>query len=229
MFTVTPEFFEDLCAFSSGLLSFSKGHPEVDRLRTSHLQWLMDTKQEEKAGEVCGRISMFIVLINLSVVFIVIVIVIVIVRTYYCRGLLTDLYITGLRVTRKEVCPKLRHIVGSQLLDNRSRVSCVHFETSGVRDHVWDTVWHFTVKSGNTALHISSKLTTLRFKRGFCLERLNERAASKAKTDVSRNGKVSGDRQSSYIWVSAVQFTTSLIYLIIPVLYFSIITNCLQW
>ena len=33
-------------------LCFSQGHPEVDRLRSSHLQWLMDTKQEEKAGEV---------------------------------------------------------------------------------------------------------------------------------------------------------------------------------
>ena len=42
-----------------------QGHPELDNLRRNYYQWLMDTGQEEKAGEVKERDGDHMAAINL--------------------------------------------------------------------------------------------------------------------------------------------------------------------
>ncbi len=43
----------------------AKGHPELDNLRRSYYQWLMDTNQEGKAGELKEREGDYMAAINL--------------------------------------------------------------------------------------------------------------------------------------------------------------------
>ena len=43
----------------------AKGHPELDNLRRNYYQWLMDTHQEGKAGELKEREGDYMAAINL--------------------------------------------------------------------------------------------------------------------------------------------------------------------
>jgi intraflagellar transport protein 172 len=43
----------------------AKGHPELENLRRTYYQWLMETGQEEKAGEVKERDGDYMAAINL--------------------------------------------------------------------------------------------------------------------------------------------------------------------
>ena len=45
---------------------FHQGHPELDNLRAAHYQWLSETAQEEKAGEVRSDIIDFVCINNLN-------------------------------------------------------------------------------------------------------------------------------------------------------------------
>ena len=47
------------------LLFIFQGHPELDNLRSNYYQWLMDTNQEGKAGEVKEREGDLMAAINL--------------------------------------------------------------------------------------------------------------------------------------------------------------------